>query len=354
MKTRMKNKKNTLIFTVILASLLLASCTSGLSGSSWPGISTNGDKVYIANSTFVYAVNSSTGTELWRYPDKASRVMYFAAPVLVSDQLIVGDYTKTLHSLNPSSGAELWSFQANGPWIATPLVVGETIFAPNGDGNLYALDLNGNLLWKFKADRAMWSHPVGNGNTVYQAALDHKLYAVDMISGQQKWVTDLGGAVVYSPTLSEDGIIYLATLSRELFAINSENGEIQWRRKFEESLWSQPVLSGSQIFLGDLSNNAYALNAVDGSNIWTQKLSGPVTGQPTVTENAVIFATEDGTLVATTHDGERLWSKTVEGKLYTGPIPMDDKLIIGVALGETPIIMINSDGQDIWSFVPAK
>lgn len=339
---------------MILASLLLASCSMGLSGSSWPGVSTNGDTVYVANSTYVYAIRASDGSQIWRYPEKATKAMYFASPVLADGQLLVGDYQKILHSLNPSNGNENWRFEAGGPWIASPLVVDGTIYAPNGDNNLYALDMNGNVLWQFTAEKALWSQPVGNGDTVYQASMDHNLYAVDMATGKQKWATDLGGAVIYSPTLSDDGIIYLATLARTVIAIDTANGDILWSRKFEESLWSQPALYEDKLFLGDLSGKVFAISAENGSDIWTQTLTDPVTGKPTVTDDSVIFATENGSLFAMTLEGERKWSKTVEGKLYTGPIPLDDKLLIGVALGDSPLVMVNSAGQDVWTFIPPK
>ncbi len=351
----MNKKKISLILIGILAALLLTSCSAALSGSSWPGISTNGNAVYVANMQYVYAVDSKTGSQVWRYPEKPTKDgKFFAAPVLVDGQLIVGDYKKVLYSLNPSNGSENWTFEAKGPWIADPLVVDGMIYAPNGDGNLYALNMNGELVWKFTAKKALWSHPAGNGDTIYQASMDHFLYAIDMKSGKEKWSLDLGGAVIYSPTLSEDGVIYLTTLARELMAIDSSNGDVLWRRKFEESLWSQPALDGDRLFMGDLSGMAYAISVKDGTDIWSQSLADPVMGKPTVTTDMVYFATENGTMYAMNFDGERQWSKTVEGKLYTGPVLMDDKLLIGVALGESPMVMVSTVGQDVWSFIPPK
>ena len=351
----MNKRKTTLIFTLILATVLLTSCSAGLSGSSWPGISTNGDTFYVANLAHVYAIRATDGSMIWRYPEKASRTMYFAAPVLVENQLIAGDYQKILHSLNPTSGTENWSFQANGPWIASPLVANDTIFAPNGDGSLYALDLNGNLKWKFTATRALWSQPVGNGDTVYQASMDKTIYAIDMATGELKWSKDLGGAVIYSPTLSTDGTLYVATLARELIAVNTADGEILWRRKFTESLWSQPAIHEDTLFFGDLSGKAYGVSRTDGADIWTQSLTEPVTGRPTVTEESVVFATENGNLVALSFTGERLWSKTIEGKLYNGPVQFEDKLLIGIALGDSPLKLVTTaTGQDVWTFIPPK
>lgn len=350
----MNKRKTLLFFTLILTSILLSACAGGLSGSSWPGISVNGDSIYLANMSHVYALRPSDGSMIWRFPAEATQATFFAEPVLADGQLIVGDYKNILHSLNPATGAENWSFEAKGQWIASPLVMDGIIYAPNADQNLYVLDKTGNILWTFTADRALWSQPVGNGDTIYLAAMDHNLYALDKDTGNRKWVTDLGGAVVYSPTLSPDGVIYVANLAREVIAIDSTDGEILWRRKFEESLWTQPAIQGDRLYFGDLAGNVYAVSVTDGSDIWTQTLNDPVTGKPTVLDDAIIFSTENGTLVAMNQDGERLWSKTVQGKLYTGPVPMDDRFLIGIALGDSPILMINASGQDVWNFIPPK
>jgi len=350
----MNKRKITLISTVILAAVLLTACSSGLSGSSWPGITTNGDTFYVANMAHVYAIRATDGSQVWRFPEKPSRTMYFAAPVLVDNQLIVGDYQKILHSLNPDTGSENWTFVANGPWIASPLVIDSSIYAPNGDGNLYALDLSGNLLWKFAAEKALWSRPVGNGDTIYQASMDHSIYALDTATGSVKWSKNLGGAVIYSPTLSDDGMLYVATMARELIALNTDNGEILWQRKFEESLWSQPALHEDTLFFGDLGGKAYGINRLNGEDIWAQTLTDPVTGKPTVTEDSVVFATENGTLAALSFTGERIWTETVTGKLYNGPVQFDDKLLVGVALGESPLVLKTNSGQNIWSFIPPK
>ncbi len=46
--------------------------------------------------------------------------MFYAAPVLVGDQLIVGDYRNELHSINPDNGTQLSFTGAKGKWITSP------------------------------------------------------------------------------------------------------------------------------------------------------------------------------------------------------------------------------------------
>jgi len=352
----MRDKKITTAILIVLSALLLTSCSGQLSGTSWPGISATDDTIYVAYLNRIYAVRSTDGSTIWQYPEKAGRETYFAAPVLADGNLIAGDYQNMLFSLDPGSGGLKWTFtEAKGKWIASPLVVAGTILAPNGDGNLYALDLFGNLLWTFPTRQALWSRPVSDGERVYQASMDHHIYAIDLKTGAEIWSVDLGGAVLYSPTMSDEGVLYVSSLRRNLVALSPDDGSILWERQFDNDLWTQPALTDGKLFFGDISGIIYAVDATDGADLWSQAVNEPVIGRPTEIAEGVVFPTEKGSLIAVSFSGERLWSRTFNGVIYTGPVPLDDKLAVGIAQGDDFLVLISSStGQDVWTYVPPK
>lgn len=352
----MKFKPFISVLLVLVATMMLTACSGQLSGTSWPGISTTDETIYVAYLNRIYAVRSQDGSVIWQYPEKAGRETYFAAPVIADGHLIAGDYQNTLISLDPASAGLQWSFtQAKGKWIASPLIVDGKILAPNGDATLYALDLNGNLLWQFATEQALWSRPVSDGQRVYQASMDHHIYALDLDTGAEIWSVDLGGAVLYSPTLSDEGVLYISSLKRNLVALSTEDGSILWERSFEKDLWTQPALADGKLFFGDVAGKVYAISAADGADIWSQALNEPVIGRPTETADGIVFPTENGSLYALSFSGERLWSRTFDGKIYTGPTPIGDQLAVGIAQGKEFLKLINaSTGQDVWTFVAPK
>jgi len=351
----MKFKKFTLILLVLMGAVLLSSCTGALTGTSWPGISTNADTVYVSYLNRVYAVRANDGSTIWQYPAKAGRETFFAAPVVADGNLIVGSYQNNLYSLDPNTGSLKWTFsQAKGKFIATPLVADGKIFAPNGDYSLYALDLNGKLLWQFSTKQALWSQPVSDSVNVYQASMDHHIYAIDFNTGKEVWSVDLGGAILFSPTLSPDGVLYVSTLARNLVAISTGTGDIIWQRTFDTDLWTQPALSDTKLFFGDIGGKVYSISAQDGSDIWSQSVNEPVIGLATQLPNGIVFATEKGSLIAMTFDGQRLWSRTFDGTIYTGPAPVGANLAVGIVKGADFLKLINDSGQDVWSYVPPK
>ena len=92
---------------VLLGAVLLSACAGGaVRGSSWPGLSADGDVAYLANGAIVYAINLKDGGELWRYPEKAnSKLIFYATPVVTPDGLVIVGSAGTDHSLvaiNPS------------------------------------------------------------------------------------------------------------------------------------------------------------------------------------------------------------------------------------------------------------
>ncbi len=94
-----------------------------------------------------------------------------------------------------------WTYAAaTDVFVAQPLVVGNTVYAPNSDTTLYALDKTGALVWKANGDHAIWSTPVTDGKLIYAASMDHHVYAFKQENGSQVWKSDdLGGALVGEP-----------------------------------------------------------------------------------------------------------------------------------------------------------
>ena len=81
-------RKKLIIVTMILfGAVFLSACAGGaVRGMSWPGLTADGKTAYLADGPFVYAVNLSDGTELWRYPDKrSSQLVFYSTPVITPD-----------------------------------------------------------------------------------------------------------------------------------------------------------------------------------------------------------------------------------------------------------------------------
>lgn len=354
----MKTKKFSLIFILLAASLLLTACGGSMSASSWPGITTDQTTVYAASGGQFWALKPGDGSLVWKYPEKAdARKPFYASPTLSADgQLLIGDYAQTFYSFDPKTGTVKWTFgDAKGRYIASALATDTTIYAPNADGSMYALDLNGKLLWKFETEKALWSKPVLEGNTLYLSSMDHNLYAVDATSGKQIWKVDLGGAVLGSAAVSSDGkSIFVGTIGKELISVAADSGKIQWRLATGGSIWAQPVVIDQTVYVGNLAGEFVAVDAATGKQTWKVQPGGAILGSALVDGDHLVFTTESGLLVSVGLDGNIQWNRTVSGKLYTTPVKVNDRYVVGLTGADQLLVALDENGNQVWTFTPSK
>ena len=330
--------------------------------TSWPGLLANDRQVYLAYNQHVYAIDLATGMEVWRFPVEAdAKKTFFAAPSLTVDgQLIVGGYDNTLYSLNRDTGSVLWSFtEAKDRYIGSPLVVEESIFAPNAGKQLFALNTEGRFLWSFESQSAHWTRPATDPDCqcIYLSSMDHRIYSIDAQTGRLKWMTDdLGGAIVGTPAYDSRGVLYTGTFANEVVAVDAGNGAVLWRTPTNGWVWGGPVLADEALFFGDLSGTLYAADPQTGEITWSIQVDGRISASPLVTQDTIYFNTENGSLYAVGNDSSFVWPqpKLIGGKLYTTPVLAGDTLLVATVGSEQLLYALDLNGNQKWTFVPAE
>jgi outer membrane protein assembly factor BamB len=364
----MKKTRFYLILLIILLGSWLTACAGGAVGAtSWPGVTVDleGNTVYVAYATHIYAIDLTNGTEKWRFPVKVdNKTMFFAPPALTNNgQLVAGSYNHLLYSLSADKGEQKWVFSdSKNLYIGGPLVSGEMIFAPSADNNLYALNLAGNLRWKFATQREQWRTPAMDGKTLtlYLPSMDHQVYAVDAETGNLFWKSgELGGAIAGTPTLSPQGVLYVGTLGSEMIKLDAQSGQILWSKPTSGWVWSGPLLKEDKLYFGDLGGTVYAWNAADGSEVWKiSPIAGTkrqISGRPLILGDTLYFVADNSNLYAVdVATGNPRWNKTFTGKFYEGPYAAGDTILIASVNSNEILIALDASGVQKWSFIPAK
>jgi outer membrane protein assembly factor BamB len=357
-----KLKKIFILGAVLLLSTLLSGCSaSAMRSNSWAGLSANTENAFLANGTFVYAIDLNNGNTTWQYPaEKAdTKESYFAAPVLSEDgQLLIVSTgaNHSLASLNVKNGFLNWSFNdAEGAWIARPLIVDGTIYAPNTDGKLYALDLDGSFLWAKHIGGALWGQPVSDGDFLYITSLDHHLYAFDLDKKDVAWSAELDGAIPGAATLDENGKLYLGSFGSALVAVDSQTHQTDWETATNGWIWDAPSLTAETLYFGDLEGYIHALNITDGSPVWEAfQPDGPIIGSPLIFEDMVVFGTETGIAYAIDAEGKTLWQQNIGGRLYTRPVRGGDLILFAPMENDSILVALDSEGRQVWQLTPEK
>ena len=88
----------------------------------------------------VYALNATTGAELWNYPTRGE---VFSSPAVANGVVYVGSGypDNLLYALNATTGALLWSYATGFPVYSSPAVANGVVYVGSEDGNVYAFGL---------------------------------------------------------------------------------------------------------------------------------------------------------------------------------------------------------------------
>lgn len=407
----MKKKSISIILTFLLLAVLLSGCAKVQ--YTWNGGSTYTDAgndanpaksyFYFTNSTSIIKLDVEKRSASVFYPTGKASIarQFFASPEIVdidngkNPQLILGDYSGLLESINLKDASSIWKFaKAQGKYIASTITVGNTVIAANTDGFVYFINLkkseNGNwaitavtsfpdksadnnsldasgvasgdlaTFWETKAKTgfdknaldAFWATPATDGTTIYVPNMGHKLYAIDIATRNEKWpAVDLGGALVAEPLLSEDGTIYVGSLDGNLYAIDSATGAIlpSWPVKLSGGIWSKPVERDGKLYIGDQSGKITILDAITGEVIDSFSTSSVVLGSGVDTGEFILFGTQSGKIISISKEDkfDENWANSGSGEYNSSLIFDGINLLVLAQNGDQIFYVFDMEGQQV-------
>jgi len=141
-----------------------------------------GGVAYITGKNKVtYAFDLTTGALIWKHALVRGTAGDVSGTALVGDTIYLGSDTG-VYALNATTGAQVWHVIPHRAFYASPAVVGpageQVLIIANITGHLYALDLaTGKTLWTQDADGAgIWSSPAVSQGTIYITGKDGVLH----------------------------------------------------------------------------------------------------------------------------------------------------------------------------------
>jgi outer membrane protein assembly factor BamB len=211
-----------------------------------------GNRVYFgAGDDGLYCLDADTGKKIWHMPG----LHVDASPLVIDNRLYggsgVGDsYRDTvLFCLNADTGEQMWRMPVDLPVWGMPAVQGECLYAGIGNGNfLMSADQlekpkkpagavlclersTGKRIWRYDVPDGVYVRPCVDEKYVWFAARDRHCYCVDRRGGDLIWKTDLGSAVVASPSLADYGeskSLYVASSGGLVSHLDARTGKVVW------------------------------------------------------------------------------------------------------------------------------
>jgi len=143
--------------------------------------------VYVGSEEHVYAVDTASGTEQWRFQAESS--VEYSSPAVVDGTVYVG-CERNVYALEGVDGTEQWRFQTYG--VGSPVVVDGTVYvgsrSPRVDDTVYALSAaEGTEQWTFQTVGTVRSSLAVIDGTIYVGSRDN------VEGGRRGTVYALGG-----------------------------------------------------------------------------------------------------------------------------------------------------------------
>jgi outer membrane protein assembly factor BamB len=323
----------------------------GFGGSINNGIRlVDGITYFGAMDSYVYAVDVTTGREVWRF--KTSDGICESTPAVANGVLYIGSFDHRLYALDTKTGKFIWSFRTGGMIDASPEVSEGIVYFGSKDGNVYAVDcVTGNEVWRFRTGDEIASAPTVYGGMVFNGSFDKNFYCLDKETGKEIWRFRTGGEIHNDrPFLAREGRIYFTSFDSHLYcadvqtgkeiwrfktgkygnagspayhdgivyhgsrdgifyAIDDESGKELWRFRTErdESIDAIPLIHNNRIYIGAGDSNFYCLD-MSGREVWRYRASFSIFTSAAIFGNAILFTSMDCHLYALDLDtGEERW-----------------------------------------------
>jgi outer membrane protein assembly factor BamB len=372
-----KEKRVHWLPALIIFTFILTGCTGRIANVNWPGLSTNGQQVFLAYGPGVIAYDVEAETPAWTFPLETNQsLQFYAAPSVEDGRVVIGDYGAAGGFFSPNVVVTVYALE-NGQqgtpqtlWfnddvakdhvVAPPLQVGNQAFVGTSDGYILALNAEtGALQWRFKTEHSVWGQPSYQDGVLFVASLDKVVYALDAAEGTELWRAELDGALASQPVV-DSSLVYVSSFDRKLHALDMATGEEQWAAEAQDWVWGAAALADDVVYFADIQGNVYAVTADTGESLWTHQVMGAVQASPVVVGDLVYVAsegdraTEEGRLTAlSAEDGQEVWQMNTPAPLHTTPVVADNSIVVALQ-SESALLMAFdlATGSQQWTFAP--
>ena len=257
-------KNTALLIALALITVFLASFLAVLpepyvkavySGDDWPMFHHD-----LAHTGYTSSsAPTSTPTVAWSFN---TRSPIRTAPAVSSGYVYVTD-DYGLYALDASTGAQLWSTYPSAVY-SDPAIA---------DGRVYAQSLAFNA----STGDLLWIHPPGDGGS--PAVSDGYVYvgvdgviALNASTGEKIWNYTTGRETRSSPAVAYGQVFIGTGFDGEVVALNASTGAKIWNYTTGYGVNSSPAVAGDVVYIGSDDGNLYALNAFTGTKLWSFRI----------------------------------------------------------------------------------
>jgi len=283
--------------------------------------------IYIgAYDNNLYALNSTTGEFIWKYPSDGGIV---SKPEIYENNIYFGSEDERLHVVSPHAGRIIWTYYTEGPIRSSPHIADRHVFIGSDDSHLHIINAStGRRAVKIDLGAPIRSKPLVSGDNVFVGVENGEFFCLDF-RGKIKWRGRAKRAITSSPVLA-DNVIFYGSVDGTLYAIDAKTGWGIWRFRMNRGTISSPCVSENQVFIGSADSNVYCIDTRSSKEIWHFTTDDQVSSSPIIDKDSLYVGSVDGCVYCIECKNGRLrWKYKTEGAVVSSPIIQDDIVYIG-------------------------
>ncbi len=316
----------------------------------WPLFRGNAQSTGVATSKLPAQL-----TELWN--SKLDGTGINAASIVVRTKAgkqlaITADMNGRLHAMDLKTGDEVWKFEAELGFNASPAWKDDRVYIGDLDGFFYCIDADGKEIWKHRAGSQIDSGAGFFEDCVLFTSQDSFLYCLAAADGAERWTIETGDQLRCAPTVI-DGQVMLAGCDGMLHIVDLKTGKETGSIEINSPTGATPAANNGMAFFGTHQVGMLAVNLKDKKIAWQFDDDGNVVsigGNPAVTADRVIFGASNRTVYCLKPDsGKILWKTTLSSSIETSPVISGDTIYVAANDGRLFGLELET-GNKTWEY----
>ncbi|MCH2211976.1 MAG: PQQ-binding-like beta-propeller repeat protein [Fuerstiella sp.] len=248
-----------------------------------------GDTVYAGDEDgYLHAIDIKSGKHRWPSPfetgaEIAGGVGYW------NEQLILASHDSFLYFLS-LDGKEISRFQTRDRINCSPAIVDHFTFVSGCDSELRVIDLRSREeVLSVDMNDYLIASPAVVGDSLYVGSHRGVMTALNWKTGDVLWRYEgERQQSIHASAVATDDLILVGSHDKVMYAIDRETGRSRWKFATNARIDCSAAVVGSRVFFGSGDGNIYGLSLDDGKEVWKYHAGHPISAGMAIGEKCMV------------------------------------------------------------------
>ncbi|MCH2200910.1 MAG: PQQ-binding-like beta-propeller repeat protein [Fuerstiella sp.] len=254
-----------------------------------------GNTVYAGDEDgFLHAIDIESGEHRWSSPfetgaEIAGGVGYW------NDQLILASHDSFLYFLS-LDGKEIDRFQTRDRINCSPAIVDHFTFVSGCDSQLRVIDLrNREEVLAVDMNDYLIASPAVVGDSLYVGSHSGVMTALNWKTGEVLWRYEGDRQLsIHASAVATNDLILVGSHDKVMHAIDRKTGRSRWKFPTNARIDCSAAVVDSRVFFGAGDGNIYGLSLDDGKEIWKYHAGHPISAGMAIGEKCMVVGEDAG------------------------------------------------------------